>query len=67
MAKFPYDLGVLKNLKRVFGENIMLWLIPRKANGNGYIFSSNNGSKNMLNRISCLVASKKTDIQLFQI
>ncbi|KAJ3210899.1 Palmitoyltransferase [Dinochytrium kinnereticum] len=37
-ATYPYDLGMLRNLKAVFGQNIFLWWLPQAAEGDGLSF-----------------------------
>lgn len=32
---FPYDLGVVQNLKQTLGDNIWSWLLPTPPSGNG--------------------------------
>ena len=34
-CKYPYDLGILPNLKAILGRNILLWWVPAKVGGNG--------------------------------
>jgi len=37
-VKFPYDLGCLSNYKIVLGPNVLLWLWPQPARGDGLSF-----------------------------
>ncbi|KAI9291155.1 zf-DHHC-domain-containing protein [Neoconidiobolus thromboides FSU 785] len=37
-VKFPYDLGVIKNIKSVLGERVFLWLWPQEMKGDGVSF-----------------------------
>ncbi|KAJ3102121.1 Palmitoyltransferase [Phlyctochytrium planicorne] len=37
-ATYPYDLGMLGNLKAVFGKNVLLWCLPQPATGDGLSF-----------------------------
>ncbi|ORX83858.1 zf-DHHC-domain-containing protein [Basidiobolus meristosporus CBS 931.73] len=37
-VKFPYDLGVLENIREVLGRNILLWMWPQKAPGDGLMY-----------------------------
>ncbi|KAJ2918393.1 hypothetical protein MD484_g1990, partial [Candolleomyces efflorescens] len=36
--KFPYDLGKVRNIKAVLGDNPLLWCLPRAMPGNGTRF-----------------------------
>ncbi|KAJ1963213.1 Palmitoyltransferase [Dipsacomyces acuminosporus] len=40
---YPYDLGMLRNFKSVFGENVLLWWQPKRMAGSGLDFSIKNG------------------------
>ncbi|KAJ3322849.1 Palmitoyltransferase [Boothiomyces sp. JEL0866] len=33
--RFPYDLGVYRNFKAMFGDNILFWWFPKAAKGDG--------------------------------
>lgn len=35
-TRYPYDLGVLRNLKSIFGDNILLWLWPLSKTPTSY-------------------------------
>ncbi|KAI8323993.1 zf-DHHC-domain-containing protein, partial [Martensiomyces pterosporus] len=36
---YPYDLGILRNFKSVFGERMALWWVPKHMAGSGLDFS----------------------------
>ncbi|KAJ2706212.1 Palmitoyltransferase, partial [Coemansia spiralis] len=40
---YPYDLGVVRNFKAVFGDNILLWWLPKRAVGTGLDFAVREG------------------------
>ncbi|KAJ2850876.1 Palmitoyltransferase, partial [Coemansia erecta] len=35
---YPYDLGILRNFKSVFGQRVLLWWVPRRMAGGGLDF-----------------------------
>ncbi|KAF9910867.1 Palmitoyltransferase [Linnemannia zychae] len=37
-AKFPYDVGCLRNYRQILGDNIFLWLWPQPMQGSGTEF-----------------------------
>jgi hypothetical protein len=37
-ARYPYSLGLYRNLKFVFGEKWYFWWLPAGASGDGYNF-----------------------------
>lgn len=44
-AKFPYDLGLFRNLRQILGPNPLLWLFPQKPEGDGIAFEVNETAK----------------------
>ncbi|KAJ2774691.1 Palmitoyltransferase [Coemansia nantahalensis] len=40
---YPYDLGILRNFKAVFGDNVLLWWLPKRAVGTGLDFDIREG------------------------
>ncbi|CAG8483014.1 6166_t:CDS:2 [Diversispora eburnea] len=43
---FPYDIGFLRNIQAILGENLIFWCLPQQIKGNGLSFpiSSNAGT-----------------------
>jgi palmitoyltransferase len=35
---FPYDIGIVENVKQIMGRNPLLWLLPTKPEGDGLSF-----------------------------
>ncbi|KAJ1917926.1 Palmitoyltransferase [Mycoemilia scoparia] len=42
-CEYPYDLGMMNNLKSVFGDNPLLWWLPTPAKGDGLDFPIKKG------------------------
>ncbi|KAJ1677020.1 Palmitoyltransferase, partial [Spiromyces aspiralis] len=42
-CEYPYDLGVVDNLKSLFGNNILLWWVPKAMKGHGLDFPIKKG------------------------
>ncbi|KAJ1820171.1 Palmitoyltransferase [Coemansia sp. RSA 2675] len=40
---YPYDLGIVRNFKSVFGENMLLWWVPKRPLGTGLDFDIKDG------------------------
>lgn len=40
-VKYPYNIGIYKNIKSVLGPNPFLWLWPQKMQGDGLSFPVN--------------------------
>ncbi|KAI9504224.1 Palmitoyltransferase [Coemansia spiralis] len=40
---YPYDLGIVRNFKSVFGNNVLLWWVPKRAVGTGLNFPIKEG------------------------
>ncbi|KAJ2078181.1 Palmitoyltransferase [Coemansia sp. RSA 988] len=40
---YPYDLGVVRNFKALFGDSVLLWWLPKRMAGTGLDFSIREG------------------------
>ncbi|KAJ1899461.1 Palmitoyltransferase [Coemansia sp. S100] len=40
---YPYDLGIVRNFKSVFGESVLLWWVPKQPTGTGLDFDIKDG------------------------
>ncbi|KAJ2298282.1 Palmitoyltransferase, partial [Coemansia sp. RSA 2706] len=40
---YPYDLGILRNFKSVFGDSVLLWWLPKRMAGTGLDFPIRDG------------------------
>jgi hypothetical protein len=42
-VEYPFDLGVLKNIRSVLGQSVFGWCIPARTNGDGLRFDVSKG------------------------
>jgi palmitoyltransferase len=51
--KYPYNLGLVENVRQVLGDNIIFWLCPQNMNGDGIRFKTKQGlrSEGIINEI----------------
>jgi hypothetical protein len=40
-ARFPFDIGTIKNASLVLGDNPFLWVFPQRPSGDGILFQVN--------------------------
>ena len=45
-AVFPFNNGIIENIKEMFGPNPLLWMLPQKMHGDGVHFKVNDIYKN---------------------
>lgn len=41
--KYPYDLGMVKNVQSILGRNPLLWCLPQKMDGDGLSYAVGKG------------------------